>query len=210
LLSGSGSSPLASLSLDADPHGTNTFAYDAEGQATNLVTSYSLPGFGPVSYALDYQYNAVGSVTSQVLRGLSGFTNQYESYAAAGGQAARVSTNNGAFAIPGVPVSEGTNTLVVGTTPPPQLQVSRYSASSCLPPDPPAAAHSRPGRPPVRGPGTLPARRPTRPVVRRRLPPSPAVRPGAGRSPNLPAWYGFEVKVWDDQSVWIPAVREAR
>jgi RHS repeat-associated protein len=60
----------------ADPHGTNTFAYDAEGQVTNLVTSYSLPGFSPVSYALDYQYDAVGSVTSRVLRGLSGFTNQ--------------------------------------------------------------------------------------------------------------------------------------
>ena len=60
----------------ADPLGTNSFLYDAEGQITNKSAAFSVPGFSNVAYRIDFAYDAAGNVTGRVLRGTAGFTNE--------------------------------------------------------------------------------------------------------------------------------------
>jgi hypothetical protein len=56
--------------------------YDILGRLTNATVSLSVPEMTAVQYALEYQYDAAGNVTSRTLRGVQGFTqvltNSYE------------------------------------------------------------------------------------------------------------------------------------
>jgi RHS repeat-associated protein len=90
------------------------WAYDAAGNRLSRTSNESAVSY---TYNADNELTGMTSADTLTVTGTvepgTGYSDWYESYAAAGGQAARVSTNTGAFAIPGVPVSEGTNTLVV-------------------------------------------------------------------------------------------------